>query len=112
MGIAITDLEKTGHDALPIKLRDFIATSLNKPVGHDLTRDLPVSPNRRRTGYDRFKYSMNQMGLSPSVSCESGPVLQVSMHAISLASVRYTNAAGTWSCLTLQHAIGFVTGKM
>ena len=51
-------------------IRNLIPTPSNKPVGHALTRHSLVRLNRIRTGYGRFKHNMNQMGLSPSASCE------------------------------------------
>ena len=49
---------------------------------------------------------MNQMGLSPSASCECGAARP---HPTWPAIVLYTVATGTWSCCPLQHATGFAT---
>ena len=60
-GLGRRDLgNEIGYRMLPI----------NKPIGHDLTRHSLVRLNPIRTGYGRFKSNMNQMGLSPSASCE------------------------------------------
>ena len=53
------------------RLRTFIHTQPSKPIGHDLARHSLVRLNRIRTGYGRFKFNLNRMGLSPSSSsCE------------------------------------------
>ena len=61
-----------GHHTLPINIRTFIQTQSNKPIGHDLARHSLVRLNLIRSGYGRFNANMNQMGLSPSASCECG----------------------------------------
>ena len=60
---------KTRWDTTYCRLREIIATPLRKHIGHDLTRHSLVRLNRVITAYGRFKYNMNQMGLSPSVLC-------------------------------------------
>ena len=55
----------------------------NKPIGHDLARYSLVRLNRIRTGYGRFNANMNQMGLSPSASCECGATDQTAQHIAS-----------------------------
>ena len=61
---------KTRWDTTHCRLREFIDTPSRKPIGHDLTRHSLVRLNRIRTGYGRFNYTMNLVGLSPSASCE------------------------------------------
>ena len=63
--------------------------------------------NRIRTGYGRFNANMNQMGLSPSASCECGATDQTAQHIA--ASVRCTVVKETWWCWTLQLATGCTT---
>ena len=65
------------------RLRTFIQTPSNKPIGHDLARYSLVCLNRIRTGYGRFNANMNQMGLSPSASCECGATDQTAQHIAS-----------------------------
>ena len=65
------------------RLRTFIQTPSNKPIGHDLARYSLVRLNRIRTGYGRFNANMNQMGLSPSASCECGATDQTGQHIAS-----------------------------
>ena len=62
----------TRWDTTCCRLRTFIQTPSNKPIGHDLARYSFVRLNCIRTGYGRFNANMNQMGLSPSASCECG----------------------------------------
>ena len=63
---------ETRWDTTRCWLRKFIQTPSNKPIGHNLARHSLVRLNRIRTGYGRFNTNMNQMGLSPSTSCECG----------------------------------------
>ena len=60
---------KTRWDTMYCRLREIIATPLRKHIGHDQTRHSLVRLNRVITAYGRFKYNMNQMGVSPSVLC-------------------------------------------
>ena len=61
------------------RLRTFIQTPSNEPIG----RYSLVRLNRIRTGYVRFNANMNQMGLSPSASCECGATDQTAQHIAS-----------------------------
>ena len=53
----------TRCDTTRCRLRTFIQTPSNKPIGHDLARFSLVRLNRIRTGYGTFNANMNQMGL-------------------------------------------------
>ena len=53
----------TRCDTTRCRLRTFIQTPSNKPIGHDLARYSLVRLNRIRTGYGTFNANMNQMGL-------------------------------------------------
>ena len=64
-------------------LREFTHTPSSKPICHDLTRHSLVRLDRVRTGYGRFKYNMNLMGLSPSASCECRAASQTAHHIAS-----------------------------
>ena len=44
-----------------------------------------------RTGHDRFKYIMNQMGLSPSASCDCGAANQTAHHMASKCPLHRCN---------------------
>ena len=70
-------------DTTRCRLRTFIQTPSNKPIGHDLAQYSLVCLNRIRTGYGRFNANMNQMGLSPSASCECGATDQTAQHIAS-----------------------------
>ena len=60
------------------------ALSRSQTVSRDTTwKWLSSSPNRIRTGYGRFNANMNQMGLSPSASCECGATDQTAQHIAS-----------------------------
>ena len=74
---------KTRWDPTHCRLREFIPTPSRKPIGHDLTRHSLVCLNCIRTGYGRFNYNMNLMGLSPSASCECGAASQTAHHIAS-----------------------------
>ena len=74
---------ETRWDTTRCRLRTFIQTPSNKPIGHDLARYSLVRLNRIRTGYGRFNANMNQMGLSPSTSCECGARDQTAQHIAS-----------------------------
>ena len=75
-GVGRRDLgNEMGHHTLP--------TPSNKPIWHDLARYPLVRLNRIRTGYGRFNANMNQMGLSPSASCECGATDQTAQHIAS-----------------------------
>ena len=73
----------TRWDITRCRLKTFIHTPSNKPIGHDLARQSLVRLNRIRTGYGRFKSNMNRMGLSPSASCECGVTDQTAQHIAS-----------------------------
>ena len=72
---------ETRWDITRCRLRTFIHTPSNKPIGHDLVRQSLVRLNRIRTGYGRF--NMNRTGLSPSASCECGATDQTAQHITS-----------------------------
>ena len=72
---------ETRWDTTRCRLRTFIQTPSNKPIGHDLARYSLVRLNSIRTGYGRFNVNMNQMGLSPSASCECGATDQTAQHS-------------------------------
>ena len=72
---------ETRWDTTRCRLRTFIQTPSNKPIGHDLAQHSLVRLNRIRTGYGRFNANMNKMGLSPSVSC--GATDQTAQHIAS-----------------------------
>ena len=74
---------ETRWDTTRCRLRTFIQTPSNKPIGHDLARYSLVRLIRIRTGYGRFNANMNQMGLSPSASCECGVTDQTAQHIAS-----------------------------
>ena len=74
---------ETRWDITRCRLKTFIHTPSNKPIGHDLARQSLVRLNRIRTGYGRFKSNMNRMGLSPSASCECGATDQTAQHIAS-----------------------------
>ena len=59
----------------------------------------------RTAGYGRFRYNKNQMGLSPSKSCECGAASQTAHHMASECPL----PTGTWSCWTVHHATCFAT---
>ena len=99
---------ETRWDTIRCRLRTFIQTPSNKPIGHDLARHSLVRLNRIRTGYGRFNANTNQMGLSPSASCEC-VAIQTRPHNTSAASVRCTVVKETWWCWTLQQATGSTT---
>ena len=71
---------ETRWDTTCGRLRTFIQTPSNKPIGHDLAQYSLVRLNRIRTGYGRFNVNVNQMGLSPSASCEWGATDQTAQH--------------------------------
>ena len=66
-------------------------TPSNKPVGHDLARHPLVRLYDIITGHDRFKYIMNQMGLSPSASCDCGAANQTAHHMASKCPLHRCN---------------------
>ena len=74
---------ETRWDITRCRLKTFIHTPSNKPIGHDLARQSLVCLNRIRTGYGRFKSNMNRMGLSPSASCECGATDKTAQHIAS-----------------------------
>ena len=69
-------------------------TPSRKPIGHDLTRHSLVRLNRIRTGYGRFNYNMNLMGLSPSASCEYGTANQTAPHIASECPLQLRRGLG------------------
>ena len=73
---------ETRSDITRCRLRQFIHTPSNKPIGHDLARHWLVRPKRIRNG--RFKPIMNHTWLSPSASCECGAANQTAQHSLSL----------------------------
>ena len=82
---------ETRWDITRCRLRTFIHTPSNKPIGHDLARHSLVCLNRIRTGYGRFKSNMNRMGLSPSASCECGATDHTAQHIASECPLRSCN---------------------
>ena len=70
-------------DITRCRLKTFVHTPSNIPIGHDLTRQSLVRLNRIRTGYGRFKSNMNRMWLSPAASCECGATDQTAQHIAS-----------------------------
>ena len=76
-------LPSDAHGKTSCRLKTFIQTPSNKPIGHDLARHSLVRLNRIRTGYGRFNANTNQMGLSPSASCECGATDQTAQHIAS-----------------------------
>ena len=98
---------ETRWDTTRCRLRTFIQTPSNKPIGHDLARYSLVRLNSIRTGYGRFNANMNQMGPSPSASCECGATDQTAQHIASECPLH--RFKGDWWCWTLQHATGSTT---
>ena len=79
---------ETRWDTTRCRLRTFIQTPSNKHIRHDLARYSLVRLNRIRTGYGRFNANMNQMGLSPSASCDCGATDETAQHIASECPLR------------------------
>ena len=77
------------------RLREFIHTPSSKPIGHNLARHSLVRLNCIRTGYGRFKSNMNQMGISPSASCECGAANQTTQHVCRIQLLNHTQEGET-----------------
>ena len=65
------------------RLRECVHTPSCKSMGHNLARLSLMRLNRVGTGYDRLNVNTNQMGLSPSASCQCGAANQTEQHIAS-----------------------------